>query len=706
MATRASTSRAGGRGPAKENSAHSASGKKKQDAKKKVTGPGVFSKLGIKRDVDLIVHLPSRYEDLTQLTMVGRLKKLAPGVQAQVQAQVVRCEVARAGRRSLLVELEQDGASVFLRFFHFYPSQLKQFSPGQLVRASGEVRGGLFGAEMVHPRYRLVTENTPLPDTLTPIYPAATGISQPQIQKAVREAFGQVTIAEYLPDKVLNQHELLPLDEALRCLHWPPVGIDVTEMHERSHPAWRRVILDELLAQQFALARARAKRQDQVAPRLKDLACAQRLIAVLPFALTRAQGRVWKEIATDLAGQQPMNRLLQGDVGSGKTVIAALAASVAVGSGYQAALMAPTEILARQHVQKLSPWLASVDIQIAFLVGSMKESQKKLVREQVASGQVDILIGTHALIEQGCEFERLGLSIVDEQHRFGVAQRLKLRSKSLAIDPHQLMMSATPIPRTLAMSYYADLDVSVIDELPPGRQAVQTRLLSESRREEVIARVRAAALEGRQVYWVCPLIEESEAIDLQTAIDTHRQLNEALSPVKAGLVHGKLSPLEKEETMKQFIAGELPVLVATTVIEVGVDVPHASLMVIENAERFGMAQLHQLRGRVGRGTEQSTCVLLYRNPLSDTARERLKALYETTDGFEIARRDLQIRGPGEFLGARQSGLPLLRYGDLERDVELLELARDLATRLHRDDQAAVAAMMDRWFGGREDFLKA
>lgn len=665
-----------------------------------------FARLGIRRWIDLVLHLPMRYEDLTRLVPAASLRTVAPGAHAQLQGTVVRHEVSRGARRTLLVELDDNGTSVFLRFFRFYPSQLKQFATGNLVRASGEVRTGFFGCEMVHPRYRLVTGDTPLPDTLTPVYHAASGITQPQLQKAVRTAFEQCPVTEFIPAEKLAHLGMMALPDALRTLHWPPAGVSLEQLDSRRHPAWRRVILDELLAQQFALARARQRRRELTADELTRVELINALKRVLPFELTKAQQRVWQEISTDLASNQPMNRLLQGDVGSGKTVIAALAACAAIGSSRQAALMAPTEILARQHLAKLQPWMEQLGVRCGLLVGSMKESEKKTVRQGVGDGAVDLLIGTHALIEQGCEFRSLGISIVDEQHRFGVAQRLRLRSQGTTHVPHQLMMSATPIPRTLAMSYYADLDVSVIDELPPGRQPVQTRLLSEARRDDVVARVRAAALDGRQVYWVCPLIEESEAVDLQTAIDTHAQLSEALAPVAAGLVHGRLSPAEKDATMQAFISGELPVLVATTVIEVGVDVPQASLMVIENAERFGMAQLHQLRGRVGRGSEQSTCVLMYRNPLSDNARERLKALYETSDGFEIARRDLQIRGPGEFLGARQSGLPLLRYGDLERDDDLLTVAREIAADLTNANPKAVNALMDRWFGGREDFLGA
>ncbi len=697
----------------KKKTTRKAASKAKPAAKKKAAEaaggssiPERFARLGIRQLADMALHLPMRYEDQTKITPIGQLARAAPGTTAQVQARVVRNEVAYRGRRSLLVELEDDTGTIFFRFFNFYGSQVKQLAPEQLIRANGDVRRGLFGVEMVHPRYKTVTEDTPLPDKLTPVYSTVARITQPQIQKAVRDAVKAVQFEEFLSDAELKRHNLVELNQSIEQLHWPAAGTDLQPLQDHSCPQWRRIILDELLAQQFALRRARTERDLLKAAPLKSKTLARSLTTKLPFALTAAQQRVWDEIAADLTRGQPMNRLLLGDVGSGKTVVAALAACTAISSGFQAAMMAPTEILARQHAAKLTPWLEPLGIGVACLFGSMKESEKKVVREQVSTGQAQLLIGTHALIEQGCEFEKLGLSIVDEQHRFGVAQRLRLRSKSVGLDPHQLMMSATPIPRTLAMSYYADLDVSVIDELPPGRQPVQTRLIAESKRDEVIARVRAAALEGRQVYWVCPLIEESEAVDLQTAIDTHAQLEQALSPVKAGLVHGRLTPAEKQSTMDRFIAGELPVLVATTVIEVGVDVPQASLMVIENAERFGMAQLHQLRGRVGRGAEQSTCVMLYRNPLSDNARERLRALYETTDGFEIARRDLEIRGPGEFLGARQSGTPLLRYGDLERDIELLELARDMAPQLERKDQSAVQALMDRWFGGREDFLKA
>jgi ATP-dependent DNA helicase RecG len=494
--------------------------------------------------------------------------------------------------------------------------------------------------------------------------------------------------------------------QALRLLHQPPADAPLSALEDRSHPAWRRLIFEELLAQQLSLKRARAARATQRAVPLTGRAQVARLMAALPFRLTGAQQRAWREVSADLRRHEPMNRLLQGDVGSGKTVIAALAAMQAIGSGRQAALMAPTEILAEQHWRKLRGWLEPLGIRVAWLAGSQKESGKKATRAEVAGGRVDLLVGTHALVEDTVDIPNLGLAVVDEQHRFGVAQRLALRAGRGEALPHQLMMSATPIPRTLAMTYYADLEVSVIDELPPGRTPVRTKLVTEARRAEVVARVRVAVAGGRQVYWVCPLIEESETLDLQTAIDAHAALSTELSDLRVGLVHGRLPSAERAGTMDAFVRGELDVLVATTVIEVGVDVPNASLMVIEHAERFGLAQLHQLRGRVGRGAAESACVLLYRPPLSATARERLKVMYETTDGFEIARRDLTLRGPGEFLGARQSGLALLRFADLDRDADLAEAARDVADRMLAGPGEQVDAHLRRWLAGREEFLKA
>ena len=663
----------------------------------------------MRRDIDLALHLPMRYEDLTRLTPMADLRAHV-GTTVQVEGVVLRNEVTRRARRSLIVVIGDEASApdvtLQLRFFHFYPSQISQLAVGTRVRVVGELRGGLFGFEIVHPRYRMANRELPLPSKLTPVYPSASGISQQQLVAAISPVVAQLKLPDLLSNEERQHFELPALTDALQWLHAPPEGAPLDELQSRQHPAWRRVIVDELMAQQIALAQARAKRAQQRATALRSTALAQRLRDALPFALTGAQTRVIDEIATDLAHTLPMNRLLQGDVGSGKTIVAAAAACVAIGSGAQVALMAPTELLAQQHEIKLRPWLEPLGVRLCLLSGSMKEARKREIREQAVSGEIDLLIGTHALIEQGCEFANLGLSIVDEQHRFGVAQRLRLRSKNSELLAHQLMMSATPIPRTLAMSYYADLDVSVIDELPPGRQPVRTRLIEHGRRDEVVARVAEAARSGRQVYWVCPLIEESEALDLQTAIDAHQHLVAALGADSVGLVHGRLPSQEKQTTMARFAAGELKVLVATTVIEVGVDVPQASLMVIENAERFGMAQLHQLRGRVGRGSESSACVLMYANPLSENARARLKALYETNDGFEIAQRDLQIRGPGEFLGARQSGVPLLRYADLERDAELLAFAREKARGLAERGGKPVTDLMMRWFGEKEDFLRA
>ncbi|MCL4746164.1 MAG: ATP-dependent DNA helicase RecG [Burkholderiaceae bacterium] len=659
-------------------------------------------KLGIEREDGLVLHLPLRYEDLTRVTPI---RELRAGELAQVEGEVVRSEVSGRGRRTLVVELRDASATLTLRFFHFYPSQRAQLAPGNRVRAWGEPRGGLFGTEIVHPQIRVVRPGEPLPQRLTPVYPAAAGIGQAWLRAAVRRALDVADWDDAVPAACSAALGLMAPLAALRLLHEPPAGADLESLQQRTPPAWQRVIFDELLAQQLSLRRAREERAARSARPLANTALADRLRAALPFTLTGAQQRVWREIGAELAANRPMNRLLQGDVGSGKTVVAALAASQAIGSGAQAALMAPTEILAEQHLVKLRPWLERVGARVAWLASSLKQAEKRKVRAAVAAGEVDLLVGTHALIEQSVEFERLGLAIVDEQHRFGVAQRLALRAKSDE-QPHQLMMSATPIPRTLAMSYYADLDVSVIDELPPGRRPVVTKLLAESRRDELVGRVRAAVASGRQAYWVCPLVEESEALDLQNAIDTRSRLSQELAPLSVGLVHGRLSGADKQSVMEQFTRGAIDVLVATTVIEVGVDVSNASLMVIEHAERFGLAQLHQLRGRVGRGVDDSVCVLMYRAPLSDTARERLRVMYETTDGFEIARRDLALRGPGEFLGARQSGVPLLRFADLERDAALVDAARDCAQRLMREDPQAAHRHLQRWLAGREAYIGA
>jgi ATP-dependent DNA helicase RecG len=663
-----------------------------------------LARLGLRTDDDFALHLPLRYLDLTQVVPIGSARH---GDDVQVEGVVRHQEVSSRGRRVLSADIEDDSGRIGLRLFNFYPSQIRQLAVGRVVRVHGGVRAGLFGLEMVHPTVR-AGGGADLPERLTPVYPTTAGISQPSLRTAIAEALERVRWRDALSPAQREALGVMPIREAVGLLHHPRPDDSLAALEDRSHPAWRTVILDELLAQQVSLREARRRRSVLRAAPMTEPARARALIERLPFQLTGAQQRVWREIAADLARGEPMNRLLQGDVGSGKTVIAALAALQAVGSGFQVALMAPTEILAEQHHRKLRQWIDDPLARIAWLSGSMKPADKKAVREAVARGEVDLLIGTHALIQDSVVFPRLGLAIVDEQHRFGVAQRLALRGAQAdsARPAHQLMMSATPIPRTLAMSYYADLDVSVIDEAPPGRKPVLTKLIDARRRDQVIEAIRAALGEGRQVYWVCPLIEESEALDLQTAIDTHALLAAELPEWPVGLVHGRLAPGEKAATMSAFAAGELRLLVATTVIEVGVDVPNASLMVIEHAERFGLSQLHQLRGRVGRGTADSVCVLLFRTPLSETARERLRIVFESSDGFEIARRDLLLRGPGELLGARQSGLAMLRHADLERDAELVEQARELATTLLRDDPAAALALTARWLAGRGDFVQA
>jgi ATP-dependent DNA helicase RecG len=666
-----------------------------------------FERLGLRRPEDFVLHLPMRYEDETQVTQIGAL---LPGQWAMVEGEVLRCEMAFRPRRQLLAAISDGSGELALRYLNFYPSQQKQLTVGKRLRVRGDVRGGFFGIEMVHPR--ATSADIPLPNALTPVYPTTDGLPQPVLRRAILEALASVSLSDTLPQELRARLHLMPFDDAVRILHAPPPDVLVTTLVERAHPAWMRIKFDELLAQQLSLALARAGRLEKLSPRLPRKAGKQtlsaRLRATLPFGLTGAQGRVVDEIAADLARPHPMQRLLQGDVGSGKTVVAALAAAQAIDNGYQAALMAPTEILAEQHFRKLATWLEPLGVKTAWLTGSLSAKAKREATARVEDGTAQLVIGTQALIQQNIQFAKLGLAIVDEQHRFGVGQRLALRSKGDRDEavPHQLMMTATPIPRTLAMTFFADLDVSVIDELPPGRTPVVTKLLSDARRDEVIVRVHEAAHAGRQIYWVCPLVEESEALELQTAVDTCEALRVALPDLRIGLVHGRLPTAEKAAVMQAFISGELQVLVATTVIEVGVDVPNASLMVIEHAERFGLAQLHQLRGRVGRGANESVCVLLYQTPLSQIAKQRLRTMHETTDGFEIAQRDLSLRGPGEFLGARQSGLALMRFADLDADIELAEHAHEAAAWLQAHHPAAVDAHLARWMHGREEFLKA
>jgi len=684
-------------------------------------------KLGLTRDIDLALHLPLRYEDETRLVTLTEAARGHDDEPVQFDATVVHQEVAYRPRRQLLVTVEDGDERCLLRFFNFYPSQLRQMAVGQRLRVRGELRGGFGGLAMMHPAVR--PAGGPLARTLTPIYPTVAGLSQNWLRQAVLTALAKAdlapTIAPQWEARLPDLHDW-DLRRALGFLHQPAPDVSLAELADHSHPAWQRLKAEELLAQQLSQAQARAERQRLHAPALRAASrgLPEQLLAALPFDLTGAQRRVGAEIAQDLARTRPMHRLLQGDVGSGKTVVAALAACVAIDAGWQCALMAPTEILAEQHFARLAEWLAPLlaarSLGVAWLTGSQKKKERAAMLAAIESGAAALVIGTHAVIQQQVRFARLGLAIIDEQHRFGVEQRLALRQKMAASDaatpegahaePHLLMMSATPIPRTLAMSYYADLDVSTLDELPPGRTPVVTKLIAQQRRPELIGRIRAQVAAGRQAYWVCPLIEESEALDLRHASQTHAELAAALPEVRVGLLHARLPAAEKKAVMAAFVAGEIGVLVSTTVIEVGVDVANASLMVIEHAERFGLSQLHQLRGRVGRGAAASACFLLYGVPeggrLGESARARLKAMHETHDGFEIARRDLEIRGPGEFLGARQSGAALLRFADLAEDGALLEWARAAAPDMLARHPELAARHVERWLGGHAAYSRA
>ena len=699
-----------------------------QSAIKPLTAPQkALRKLGLNRAIDLALHLPLRYEDETRIV---RLADTREGDVAQIEATVTSCEVAYKPRRQLLVVVDDGSDTCTLRFFNFYPSQQKALAVGNRLRLRGEVRGGFMGRTMMHPSFHAAGGE--LPNALTPVYPTSAGLPQSYLRKAVHsgvlQAARQGEFVETIPSGLAppslaqSTTKTWGLEQSLHFLHHPTPDVSLAQLEDRTHPAWQRLKAEELLAQQLSQLQSKRERATLRAPALglHKNGLQEQLLGVLPFGLTNAQRRVGEEIANDIQRPIPMHRLLQGDVGSGKTVVAALAAAIAIDNGWQCALMAPTEILAEQHFRKLIGWLepllTPLGKRVAWLTGSQKKKERTEMLELIASGEAALVVGTHAVIQEQVHFKNLALAIIDEQHRFGVAQRLALREKMQSdTEPHMLMMSATPIPRTLAMSYYADLDVSTLDELPPGRTPVVTKLIAETRRDELIARIRQQLEEGRQVYWVCPLIEESEALDLTNATETHALLTEALNPpgakpVMVGLLHSRMPPAEKKAVMALFESGTMGVLVSTTVIEVGVDVPNASLMVIEHAERFGLSQLHQLRGRVGRGAAASACVLMYATGesgrVSETARERLRAMVETSDGFEIARRDLEIRGPGEFLGARQSGAAMLRFADLAVDIEMLEWARELAPRMLDQYPELAERHVQRWLGGKSDFLKA
>ncbi|MGO2132011.1 MAG: ATP-dependent DNA helicase RecG [Halomonas sp.] len=663
-----------------------------------------LERLGIARVSDLLFHLPLRYQDRTRITPIATLRS---GDEAVVEGVIAAADVVQGRRRSLLIRLSDIGAVISLRFFYFSPAQQQQFQPGTRVRAFGEARAGATGLEIYHPEYRLISDSTPpVEDHLTPIYPTTAGLHQSRLRALIGQAFEQLdanpdALPEWIPEALRQRFKLPELHRCLRALHYPTPDTDPERLAAGQHPATRRLALEELLAHQLSLREVRLRIQQDGAPPLPDGRNLQaRFLTQLPFSLTGAQRRVLDEIRLDLATTCPMLRLVQGDVGSGKTVVAAMAALSAIAGDCQAAMMAPTEILAEQHYRSFRDWFEPLGIDVAWLSGKLKGKQRLDTKAAIQDGRARMIVGTHALFQDDVHFQRLGLAIIDEQHRFGVHQRLALREKGEAggLTPHQLVMTATPIPRTLAMSAYADLDVSVIDELPPGRTPVKTVAMPDERRPEITERIRNACADGRQAYWVCTLIEESEALQCQAAEATRDELAETLSELNIGLVHGRMKPAEKAAVMDAFKTGDLDLLVATTVIEVGVDVPNASLMIIENPERLGLSQLHQLRGRVGRGAIASFCVLLYHPPLSQHSKRRLSVMRETNDGFRIAEEDLAIRGPGEVLGTRQTGLAQMKIADLERDADLLTRVTPLADALLAQHPEASQPLIRRWLG--------
>ena len=659
-----------------------------------------FARVGLENLQDILFHLPLRYQDRTRVTPIGALR---PGQDAVIEGVVAGADIVMGRRRSLLVRLQDGSGTLSLRFYHFSQAQRDGLKRGTSLRCYGEARPGASGLEIYHPEYRALSasEGAPVEQTLTPIYPTTEGLTQQRLRQLSQQALARLgphSLPDWLPAELAREYQLGPLDEAIRYLHRPPAGADLEQLAEGQHWAQRRLAFEELLTHQLSLQRLRQSVRSQHAPALPVARMLpQRFLQNLGFQPTGAQQRVGAEIAYDLSQHEPMLRLVQGDVGAGKTVVAALAALQALEGGYQVALMAPTEILAEQHFLTFSKWLAPLGIEVAWLAGKLKGKARAAALAQIASG-TPMVVGTHALFQDEVQFQRLALAIIDEQHRFGVQQRLALRQKGIdgRLCPHQLIMTATPIPRTLAMSAYADLDTSILDELPPGRTPVNTLVIGENRRLEVVERVRAACREGRQVYWVCTLIEESEELTCQAAETSFSELSAALPEVRVGLIHGRMKPAEKAAVMDEFKQGRLQLLVATTVIEVGVDVPNASLMIIENPERLGLAQLHQLRGRVGRGSAVSHCVLLYQAPLSQLGRERLAIMRETTDGFVIAEKDLELRGPGEMLGTRQTGLLQFKVADLLRDADLLPAVRDAAQTLLERWPQHVSPLLERW----------
>ena len=679
----------------------------------KGVGPALakkLEKLGLHRVDDLLFLLPLRYEDRTQLVRLGALEA---GARCLVTGEVLLAETLFRGRRNLLVRIGDGSGQLTLRFFHFSRQQQAQFQPGVHLTCFGEVRRGKAGFEMIHPEYRVVREEQggAHDDSLTPIYPATEGVQQGRLRNLTEQALQRMRSlppAELLPTDVTRKLGMPSLADAILYLHRPPPDADTQKLISGTHPCQQRLAFEELLAHYLSLRKLRALAATEDAVALTDgNEEVSAFIAELPFKLTRAQERVVSDISSDLSAPHPMMRLIQGDVGSGKTVVAAIACIKAIACGVQAAIMAPTEILAEQHWRSFSDWFRPLGVEPVWLSGSQRTVARREALQAISDGSAQLIVGTHALFQEGVDFHRLGLVVIDEQHRFGVHQRMALRDKGINAEghPHQLVMTATPIPRTLAMAAYADLDTSIIDELPPGRQPVTTVAVPETRRAEVVERVRSACASGQQAYWVCPLIEESEVLDYQAAQASYEMLSKALPELRIGLVHGRMRPVEKERGMQAFKEGLIQLLVATTVIEVGVDVPNASLMIIENAERMGLSQLHQLRGRVGRGAAQSHCVLLYKAPLGRIAKERLAVLRDTNDGFVVAQRDLELRGPGELLGTKQTGLPDYRIANLARDAELMPQVQMTAEALRKDSDDRATAIVRRWLGGASRYGK-
>jgi len=665
-----------------------------------------LKKLGILNSFDLLLHLPHRYIDETKIDLI---KNIRPGSMFQIEAKIISIETSYRPRKNLTVYVKDVSGGLKLRFINFYPSQIKQFEEGRIVRVYGEIRLNSFLFEMIHPQYEFVSVDTPLKNFYTPVYPATEGLSQKLIFKLVQKVLEQKNLEEQYPDyfgNLYRERNLPSLLKALKLIHKPKKEYEKKLFDEKKSIYHQRIIYDELLAHQFFF---RGKYHENKSYKSKQILYSdtmqQRFLNNLEFQLTSQQKSVFLEIKNDLKQSYPMNRLLQGDVGSGKTVVAAMAALQAINSGFQVAFMSPTEILAEQHFEKLTSWFTKLGINVELLIGSMKSKLKEKSYEKIKSGEANLIVGTHALIQEKVDFKFIGFYIIDEQHRFGVKQRLALRKKSELnkdFEPHQLMMSATPIPRTLAMSYFADMDISIINEMPPGRKTIATKIFSSEKRNQILDTINQHCSNGNQVYWVCPLIEESETLQLETAEQTFKDLSDYFLNHKVGLIHGRLPSNKKKEIMESFKNNEIKIIVATTVIEVGVDVPNATLMVIENAERMGLSQLHQLRGRIGRGDKKSICILLYQKKLSDIAKQRLKIIYENIDGFKIAEEDLKLRGPGELLGLRQSGLPSLRIADLDRDQEILTIAKIDADFLLEKSSRDISMHINRWHRNYQD----